>query len=143
MGGETINVWHTPPAHTDGDGVVYFEKANVLHMGDVFFNKVVPFIDIAGGGSVLGYLTAHDAVIGRVPANVTIIPGHGEVTDLAGLRVMRQYIFDILAAARKAKTAGKSKEDFLKEVDLPAYKDYRGYADRFKDNCAAAYDEVS
>jgi len=54
MGDETIQIWHLPPAHTDGDSVVYFEKARVLHMGDDFFNKVIPFIDIAGGGSVRG-----------------------------------------------------------------------------------------
>ena len=79
-----IQVWHTPPAHTDGDSVVYFEKANVLHMGDLFFHKVVPFIDVKGGGSPGGYLKALDAVIARVPADVTIIPGHGEVTDVDG-----------------------------------------------------------
>ena len=48
-GVDTVQVWHTPPAHTDGDSVVYFEKANVLHTGDLFFHKRVPFIDIAGG----------------------------------------------------------------------------------------------
>ena len=56
IGAETIEIWHLPPAHTDGDSVVYFEKAKVLHMGDVFFNKVIPFIDVKGGGSVRGYL---------------------------------------------------------------------------------------
>ena len=54
VGDETVQVWHTPPAHTDGDAVIYFEKANVLHMGDDFFNKVIPFIDVAHGGSVKG-----------------------------------------------------------------------------------------
>ena len=142
VGGETIQVWHTPPAHTDGDSVVYFEKANVLHMGDLFFHKVVPFIDVRGGGSPGGYLKALDAVIARVPANVTIIPGHGEVTDVAGLRAFRQYVSDVIETARKAKAAGRTKEQFLAEVDLPAYKDYQGYADRFKANATAAWDEL-
>jgi cyclase len=142
VGGETIHVFHTPPAHTDGDSVVFFEKANVLHMGDLFFNKTVPFIDVGGGGSPRGYLAALDQVISRVPPSVAIIPGHGEVTDLAGLKTFRQYIADVIDVAQKAKLAGKSKEAFLKEVDLPAYKDYSGYAQRFKDNAAAAYDEA-
>ena len=142
LGGETIHVWHTPPAHTDGDGVVYFEKAKVLHMGDLFFHKVIPFIDIRGGGSVKGYLEALDKVLARVPADVTVIPGHGEVTDMNGLKGFRQYIVDLREAAREAKAAGKSKEDFVKTVDLPAYKEYGGYADRFKANAAAAYDEA-
>jgi cyclase len=142
MGDETINVWHLPPAHTDGDSVVFFQKAKVLHMGDDFFNKVIPFIDVSSGGSARGYLAALDKVIARVPADAAIIPGHGEVTDLSGLKAFRQYIADLLDAAQKAKSAGKSKEAFLKEVDLPAYKDYSGYKDRFKANAGSAYDEA-
>ncbi|HKD11673.1 MAG TPA: MBL fold metallo-hydrolase [Thermoanaerobaculia bacterium] len=142
MGDETIQIWHLPPAHTDGDSVIYFEKAKVLHMGDDFFNKVIPFIDVSGGGSARGYLAALDKVLSRVPSDVVIIPGHGEVTDLAGLKSFRQYIADLLDAAQKAKSSGKSKDDFVKEANLPAYKDYSGYKDRFKDNAAAAYDSA-
>ncbi len=142
IGDETIQVWHMPPAHTDGDSVVYFEKAKVLHMGDDFFNKVVPFIDIQGGGSVKGYLAALDRVMARVPADATVIPGHGEVSDLSGLKAFRQYIVDVMDAAQKAKAAGKSKEDFVKEADLPAYKSFEGYPDRFRSNAGAAYDET-
>lgn len=141
LNGETIQVWHLPPAHTDGDSVVYFEKANVLHMGDDFFNKVIPFIDAAHGGSPKGYLAAIDRVVSRVPASVAIIPGHGEVSDVAGLKVLRQYIADIVAAAQKAKAAGQSKDDFVRSVDLPSYRDWSGYKDRFKANCGAAFDE--
>ena len=142
MGDETIQIWHLPPAHTDGDSVVYFEKAKVLHMGDDFFNKVIPFIDVSGGGSARGYLAALDKVLARIPSDVVIIPGHGEVTDLAGLKSFRQYIADLLDAAQKAKSSGKPKDVFVKEADLPAYKDYSGYKDRFKDNAAAAYDSA-
>lgn len=143
MGDETIQVWHLPPAHTDGDSVVYFEKAKVLHMGDDLFNKVIPFIDVKSGGSVKGYLLALDKVLAKVPADATVIPGHGEVTDVAGLKAFRQYIADVLDAAQKAKAAGKSREDFVKDADLPAYKDYNGYKDRFKTNAGSAYDEVT
>jgi len=143
MGDETIQVWHLPPAHTDGDSVVYFEKAKVLHMGDDLFNKVIPFIDVKSGGSVRGYLAALDKVVARVPADAVVIPGHGEVTDVAGIKAFRQYIADLLDAAQKAKAAGKSKEDFVRDVDLPAYKDFNGYKDRFKVNAASAYDEAN
>ena len=51
VGDEIVHVWHTPPAHTDGDSVVYFEKANVAHMGDLFFEKTIPVIDVKSGGS--------------------------------------------------------------------------------------------
>jgi len=142
MGDEAIHVWHTPPAHTDGDGVVFFEKEKVVHMGDLFFNKVIPFIDVKGGGSARGYLTAIDKVLSRIPADVQVIPGHGEVTNIDGLKAFRQYIQALNDTAAKAKSAGKSKDDFLKEVDLPAYKDWNGYSDRFKQNAEAAYDEA-
>jgi cyclase len=142
LGGETIHIWHTPPAHTDGDGVAYFEKANVLHMGDLFFHKIIPFIDAKGGGSAKGYITAIDKVISRVPPNVRIIPGHGEVTNIDGLRTARKFIEDLNDAATKAKAAGKTKEQFVKEIDLPAYKEWRGYQDRFKEDAGVAYDEA-
>jgi cyclase len=141
VNGETVQVWHTPPAHTDGDSAVYFEKANVLHMGDLFFNAWVPFVDVKSGGSPKGYLKALDAVIARVPADVIVIPGHGEVTDLAGLKAARAYMADVVALAEKARAAGQSREDFIK-TDVPAYSKYPGYPDRFKDNLGAAYDEA-
>jgi cyclase len=142
VGGETIEVWHTPPAHTDGDSVIYFTKANVLHMGDLYFHDMIPFIDVSSGGSAMGYISAIDKVLARVPADVTVIPGHGEVSDLAGLKAARQYVADLLAAASAAKKAGKSKEQFLATVDLPAYQKFDGYKDRFKGSAAVAYDEV-
>lgn len=142
LGGETIHILHVPPAHTDGDSVAYFEKANVLHTGDMFFNKVIPFIDVDGGGSAQGYLKSLDLIIARVPENVTIIPGHGDVTDLSGLKEFRQYIQDLNDAAQKAKAAGKTKEAFVKEIDLPKYSSWRGYTDRFKANAGSAYDEA-
>ena len=142
IGEETIQLWHTPPAHTDGDVVVYFENANVLHMGDLLFHKRIPVIDVRGGGSVKGYLTALDAVLARVRPDATIIPGHGEVTDVGGIKAFRQYIADLLEAARQAHAAHKSKEDFVKEVELPAYKAFDGYPDRFRSNAGAAYDET-
>jgi glyoxylase-like metal-dependent hydrolase (beta-lactamase superfamily II) len=142
VGGETIHLWHTPPAHTDGDSVVYFEKANVVHMGDNLFNKVIPVIDVRAGGTPRGYLDVLDKVAARVPANVTVIPGHGEVTDVSGIKGLRQYITDVIDAARKAKAAGKTREQFLAEVDLPQYKAYQGYEQRFRGNCGAAFDEL-
>ena len=90
----------------------------------------------------MGYATAIDKVIARVPPDVIVIPGHGEVTDLKGLKGARQFIADLLDAAVTAKKAGKTKQQFLSTVDLPAYKSYDGYKDRFQGAAAAAYDEV-
>ena len=140
IGGETLDVVHTAPAHTDGDAFVYFEKANVLHMGDLFFNKVIPFIDTASGGAAAGYLLAIDQAIAFVPPDAMVIPGHGDVTDIEGLKAFRKYISDLVDSAKAAKVAKKTKEQYLADVDLPAYKDFSGYKDRFKLNAAAAWD---
>jgi len=142
LGSETIQVAHTPPAHTDGDSIVYFQSAKVLHGGDLIWNKVIPFIDVEGGGSAAGYATALDKVLAWLPADAKVIPGHGKVMDVAGLKEFRRYIADVLESARAAKSKGMSLDAYLKSVDLPAYKDYNGYADRFKDNAAAAYAEA-
>jgi cyclase len=142
LGKDTIQVWHTPPAHTDSDAVVYFEQQKVIHMGDLLFNKVIPFIDVEGGGSVRGYLEAYKKVLDRIPPDTRLIAGHGETTDIAGGKVFEKFIQDLLDLASKAHAAGKSKDDFVKEADLPQYKDWNGYADRFKDAAAAAYNET-
>ena len=142
VGDETVHVWHTTPAHTDGDSVVYFEKAKVLHMGDLLFHKVIPVIDVKGGGTPKGYLPALDSVLARLEPGVTIIPGHGEVTDASGIRAFRQYIVDLTELAQKSKAAGKTREAFVSEAELPAYKDWSGYPDRFKNNAGAAFDEI-
>jgi len=142
LGEEVIQIWHTPPGHTDGDSVAYFEKARVLHGGDLVWNRVIPYVDVKAGSSPKGHAAVLDEIIGRLPSDVKVIPGHGQVMDLEGLRAFRRYFTDILDAAGKAKSAGVSREEFLKAVDLPAYRDYGGYASRFKDNCAAAYDEA-
>ena len=65
------------PAHTDGDTVVHFKKANVVHMGDCFFNGMYPFIDLSSGGSIDGIIAAADKVLAMVDMNTKIIPGTG------------------------------------------------------------------
>lgn len=83
--GETIKVRHLPPAHTDGDSVVWFKSANVLHTGDLVFNGLYPFIDVSSGGSVDGVIAAVDRLVARADADTRVIPGHGPLTDRDGL----------------------------------------------------------
>ena len=82
---ETIALSHYPRGHTDGDTIVYFKKANVLHMGDLFFSGRFPFIDLNNGGSVKGYLTNIKSIANTFPNDIKIIPGHGDLTDMNGL----------------------------------------------------------
>ncbi len=98
MNGETVRVTHAPNAHTDGDAVVHFVERNVIHMGDIFFNGLFPYIDVNAGGSVDGFLAVQDAVLAAADADTVIVPGHGALASKADLQVMR----DVLAGVRDA-----------------------------------------
>jgi glyoxylase-like metal-dependent hydrolase (beta-lactamase superfamily II) len=111
INGDDIDAFHVPPAHTDGDAIVYFRKANVLHMGDTFFNGMYPFVDLATGGSVNGMIAACDRGLALGDASTKIIPGHGPAGTKADLKTFR----DMLAASRDAVLplvkAGKSLDE--------------------------------
>jgi len=90
--GENIRVFHVERAHTDGDVIVIFTNANVIHMGDTFFNGRYPFIDLESGGGMNGVLDAADRVLALARPDTKIIPGHGEVAGPAELRAYRDMI---------------------------------------------------
>ncbi|MEO5763014.1 MAG: MBL fold metallo-hydrolase [Vicinamibacteria bacterium] len=96
LNGDEIHCFHLPPAHTDGDSIVHFKKANVIHTGDLFFNGLYPFIDASSGGSLEGMIGAADQILGMANETTQIIPGHGPMARKADLKVFR----DMLAAVR-------------------------------------------
>jgi cyclase len=96
--GETIRVFHVPASHTDGDAIIHFTRADVIHMGDTFFHGRYPFIDVASGGSLQGMIASADRILAMARPGTRIIPGHGPVSGAAELRAFR----DMLAAARDA-----------------------------------------
>jgi cyclase len=96
LNGDTVRTMHVPSAHTDGDAIIHFEKANVLHMGDLYFNGMYPFIDAQSGGSVDGVIAAAEKALTMGNAETKIIPGHGPLGNRAALTEYR----DMLKAAR-------------------------------------------
>lgn len=90
---DELQLIHLPNGHTDGDSMVWFKKANVAHLGDQLFNGRFPYIDLPSGGTVEGYMRNLETVISTLPADVKIIPGHGELGEIASvvnsLRVIR------------------------------------------------------
>ncbi len=86
LNGEAVTVTHVPRGHTDGDSIVHFPDSNVLHMGDIFFNGLYPYIDLDGGGSIQGMIAAVELGVGMADAETRIIPGHGPLSDLNGLQ---------------------------------------------------------
>lgn len=122
LNGDAIKISHLANAHTDGDSVIHFTEANILHTGDTFFNGFYPFIDIDHGGSVKGMIQAADSMLSMINDQTQVIPGHGPIAnkgDLQKYRDMLQSAYDSLSAL---KTAGKTVEQAvaakpLKDLD--------------------------
>jgi glyoxylase-like metal-dependent hydrolase (beta-lactamase superfamily II) len=108
LNGDELHAFHVPPAHTDGDAIVHFRKANVLHMGDLYFNSLYPFIDVSSGGSVDGMIEAADRALALADKNTKIIPGHGELSDRQGLERFREMLTTVRDRIKKAISEGKS-----------------------------------
>ncbi len=94
--GNDIHVFHVDTAHTDGDSIIHFRNANVLHMGDTYFNGVYPYIDLSSNGSIDGLIAAVDQALSIANETTKIIPGHGQLSDRAALQAYR----NMLATAR-------------------------------------------
>jgi len=111
--GDEIEVLHLPRGHTDGDIVVWFKKAKVIHMGDLLFNGKFPFIDINAGGSVHGYMNNIQTVIDMIPDDTKVIPGHGELGDVAALKANLNMIRTTYKQVGDALSVGTSVEDLI------------------------------
>ena len=101
LNGDNVRVQHVAHAHTDGDALVKFERANVLHMGDVYFNGLYPFIDAESGGSIGGLLAAIGSGLALSDATTIVVPGHGPVSnrkELAAYGAMLKDHRDRIAA---------------------------------------------
>jgi glyoxylase-like metal-dependent hydrolase (beta-lactamase superfamily II) len=118
LNGEEIVLRHYPNGHTDGDTVVFFKNANVVHFGDDFFVGRFPFVDIDSGGSVQGMIANIDSLIKTVPADAKLIPGHGPLSTLADLKAYHQLLVESSKIITDAMKAGKSAAD-IKKAGLP------------------------
>lgn len=110
--GEEVRVLHLPHGHTDGDSVVFFTKSNVVHMGDLMFAGMFPFVDLDHGGNVLGLTRNVAKVIARVKPDVTVIPGHGPVSTLRDLKNYHRMLVETTDVVKSGIAAGKN----LKEI---------------------------
>ena len=118
LNGDILRAFHVPRAHTDGDSVIHFKNANVIHSGDVFFNGLYPFIDVAHGGTVKGMIQAADAVLELADGNTKIIPGHGPLGDKAQLQAYRDMLATAYERLSQLKSKGMSMEGAVAEKPL-------------------------
>jgi cyclase len=113
--GENITLIHMPRGHTDTDSVVMFEDSNVVHMGDHFFNGGFPFVDLANGGTVQGYLSNLEKALSWIDNETSVIPGHGPLGSKADLLAFYNVVKDTSTTIRVMKSQGISAEEAVTE----------------------------
>jgi cyclase len=106
--GETLVLQHLAPAHTDSDIYVHFEKANVIQMGDTFFNGSYPYIDPGTGGTITGMIAAADKILSLADNDTKIVAGHGPLGNKADLTKSRDMLITARDRVQKLKSEGKS-----------------------------------
>jgi len=111
--GDANHTFHVENAHTDGDAVIHFREANVLHAGDVYWNGVYPFIDISSGGSIDGMIAAVDRLLELVDADTRIIPGHGPLSSVEELRTYRWMLLASRERVAALMAERKTREEII------------------------------
>ena len=129
LNGEDIRALHYPAGHTDGDAIIFFPKANVVHMGDDYVRYGFPFIDVAAGGSVQGMIAACEGAIAQLPPDVKVIPGHGQLSNPGEVREYVKMLKETTAAVENALNAGKSLDQMKKDKVLAPWEKH--YSSKF------------
>src|SRR5579864_6640317 len=126
LNGEDIRALHFPSGHTDGDSIIFFPKSNVVHMGDDFVRYGLPFIDLVAGGSVEVMIAAMEEVIPRLPADVKVIPGHGNISNLDDVRTYVKMLIDTRAAVEKGVQQKMTLDQLKQEKVLAPWQKWSG-----------------
>jgi len=121
LNGGEAHVFHVGPAHTDGDVVIHFRDLNVIHVGDVLFNGIFPFIDLQNGGSVSGYIEAQKILYELLGDDTVIIPGHGAVGTRKDLKAAYKMLEDAQKRIAKLKKKGMSEDEVWAKNPLNKY----------------------
>jgi len=113
LNGYELCAFHIRNAHTDGDVVIEFRGANVVHMGDIYFSGGYPFIDYSAGGTIDGMIAAVEKVLAMVDDETKIIPGHGPLSHKAELRDYRDMLIGVRDAVAAEIEMGKSSDEVV------------------------------
>ncbi len=151
FGRETVSARYFRPAHTGGDIVVHFEHANVVHTGDLMFNRMYPVIDRVAGGRFKGWVITLEELVRTYPADAIYLFGHGNAKfgvtgGQADMLAFRDYLAALLAHVESGIKAGQSREEIVKLDNLPGFPDLHvppGPGNRLAGNLGAAYDELT
>jgi glyoxylase-like metal-dependent hydrolase (beta-lactamase superfamily II) len=113
LNGDRLLLLHAPAAHTDGDGIAWWEEANVVHLGDVFYADGYPFLDTGSGGSLAGLVSAIETVLSRADPRTLVVPGHGPVSTRAELAAYRDMLVAVGRQVRELAEQGRSLDEVL------------------------------
>lgn len=146
MGDEKLKGYYFGPAHTNGDAIYHFEDANIMHVGDLMFNKRHPFVDRSAGANMENWIKVLDKVIKKADKDTIIIFGHsltpGEETGTTEeIKKFQDYLGKVLKFAEEEVKKGVSREEFLKNTAIPGVTEWTGSG--IERPLGAAYDEVT
>ena len=146
IGKEKINMHYFGAAHTNGDSLVHFEHANIVHLGDLLFNRRHPFIDRSAGAHIKNWMTVMDKAVKTFDRKTMYIYGHAaEGYNVTGsnedLEKFRDYLGKLLKFTESEIKSGKTKEEILKNTGLPGENEWKG--DGFQRPLQAAYEELT
>lgn len=111
--GDLVHLVHVPPAHTDGDVIVHFRDADIVHLGDLFFNGMYPFIDVDHGGNVSGIVNALEDVLSHTSETTLFIPGHGPLAHREDLETYSEMLRTVQERVQALVEDGRSREEVI------------------------------
>ncbi len=124
LNGETIHAFHVQDAHTDGDTIIHFKNANVMHLGDTFFSGRFPYIDLDSGGTIDGMISSANRVLSLADENTQIIPGHGPLSTPEDLKKYRDMMMKIRAKVMIMVREDKTLEEIKAANPTEGYEDW-------------------
>ena len=146
VGDETITLKYFGPAHTDGDSITHFENANIVHMGDLIFNRRFPYIDKSAGASIKNWIQVLESTQKTYDQDTIFILGHaGDGYDIVGtmadIKAKQNYLSRLLDVVQTGIKSGKSKEEIMKIQSIKGAEEWKGNGiDR---NISSAYQELT
>lgn len=145
VGGETITLSYHGPAHTDGDAVTHLENANIVHMGDLIFNRRFPFIDKSAGASIANWSVVLDKCMAKFDKDTQYIFGHSDngfpVTGAkADLEAMQNYLNRMFDMVKEKVKIGMPEEEILRIKSVPGAEEWKG--DGLQRSLSAALAEI-
>jgi glyoxylase-like metal-dependent hydrolase (beta-lactamase superfamily II) len=126
LNGETVEVFHFGPGHTDGDSVIYFPTTNVIHMGDLYFEGFYPYIGIYSGGSISNMIGVINQILPMIDDGTQVVPGHGPVTDKARLQEYVSMLTAIRDNVHRLMQEGKTLKEVVAAKPTRAFDDNWG-----------------